>query len=255
MKAGIMQPYFLPYIGYWQLLDAVDTFVVYDNIEFTRKGWINRNRYLRNGRDAFFTIPVKRDSDYLNIRERRISEGYDRSKLIRRIRNAYRSAPYHGETISVFEKIVDFRDENLFNYLFHSIRQICAYLGIDDSKIVVSSSIEMDHSLRSQEKVLALCRKLNAREYVNAIGGVALYDRERFARENIELKFIRTDDIVYHQFGGKFVPHLSILDVMMFNSRDMIRKHLGAFTLLEPGACPPPARTASPPSTRLTTEV
>ena len=56
---GIMQPYFLPYIGYWQLLSAVDQFVVYDNIKYTKKGWINRNRFLRDGTDAVFTIPLK----------------------------------------------------------------------------------------------------------------------------------------------------------------------------------------------------
>ncbi|HTP49584.1 MAG TPA: WbqC family protein [Anaeromyxobacteraceae bacterium] len=222
---AIMQPYFCPYVGYFQLMSAVDLFVVYDNIEYTKKGWINRNRILQGGRDAIISIPLKRDSDFLHVRDRVLATDFDRTKLLNRIRESYRRAPFFSQAFPVVEEIVGKQEPNLFGYLLHSLRRICEYLGID-TPIAVSSSLPVDHGLRGQEKVLALCRHLGASLYVNAIGGVELYSREAFLDRGIELKFLRPRPFEYRQFGESFVPWLSIVDVMMFNSAADVRRVL-----------------------------
>lgn len=231
MKLGIMQPYFLPYIGYFQLLNAVDKYVIYDNIQFTKKGWINRNRILQNGKDALITIPVEKDSDYLNICQRSVSSGFDKKKLLNQIKESYRKAPYFDEVMPLTEEIVNYDDNNLFDYIYHSIVKICGYLKID-TKFIVSSTIDIDHSLKGQAKVIAICKALGATEYYNAIGGQELYSITDFEKENIKLNFVSSNPVEYKQFTNEFVPWLSILDVMMFNSTEEIKKMLNEYKLI-----------------------
>lgn len=226
-----MQPYFLPYIGYWQLLNAVDKFVVYDNIQYTKKGWINRNRFLQNGKDELFTVPIKKDSNILNICDRVIANTYNRNKLTSQFRNAYRKAPYFDDVFPIIENAIHYDTENLFDYILETIKNICSYLGIDSSKITVSSSIPIDHTLKSEEKVLALCHKLGADEYYNPVGGVTLYDKTHFSNQNIDLKFLKALPIEYKQLNNKFIPWLSIADVMMFNTVSSIQDMLADYTL------------------------
>lgn len=221
MKIGIMQPYFLPYIGYFQLISVTDIFVVYDNIKYTKKGWINRNRYLASGDDAIFSVPLKKDSDSLDVVEREISDTFDRQKLLNQISAAYAKAPYFRETFPAFERIVRHQESNLFDFILNSIRVVNEELGIK-TKLVRSSSLKIDHSLKAQDKVLAICGSVGADHYINPIGGVELYDKGAFLGRNFKLSFLKTRPIEYPQFAGPFVPWLSILDVMMFNSRKQI---------------------------------
>jgi hypothetical protein len=230
MKIAIMQPYFLPYIGYFQLIKAVDTFVVYDNIQYTKKSWINRNRYLLNGKDAIFSIALKKDSNFLNINDRYLSEVFDRNKLLNQLSNAYRKAPYFEETIGVVRKIVNSEKINLFDYIHHSIISICNHIGVT-AKIVRSSNINVDHSLKSVNKVIAICQAFDTKTYINAMGGIKLYSKELFAENGIELKFIRSGPIAYKQFDNDFVPWLSIIDVLMFNSLETVRQFLNCYEL------------------------
>jgi hypothetical protein len=216
MKLAIMQPYFFPYIGYFQLIAAVDQFVVYDNIKYTKKGWINRNRLLQNGKDAMFTLPLKSASDYLDVCQRELSRDFNRDKLLNQFLGAYRRAPFFEPTFTLIEEIVRYEDINLFEYLRHSIVKTCAHLGISTT-IKNSSTIAIDHTLKNQDKVLALCEALEASIYVNAIGGMDLYAKEIFIEKGFDLKFIQSKPFEYLQYGGAFVPGLSILDVMMFN--------------------------------------
>jgi hypothetical protein len=233
VTVGIMQPYFLPYIGYWQLMAAVDRFVIYDNIQYTKKGWINRNRFLRNGVDAPFTVPLKKDSDFLNVSERRIADDFDPQSLLNQLANAYRKAPFFAAVFPVLEAIVNFPARNLFDYLHHSLVTTARHLEIG-TPVVVSSTVATDHTLKSEARVIGICRALGADRYVNFIGGRELYDGATFAQAGIELQFIQTRPIVYPQFGEPFVPALSILDVMMFNSQDAVRRLLGEYDLVQP---------------------
>lgn len=223
-----MQPYLLPYIGYWQLLAAVDRFVVYDNIQYTKRGWINRNRFLRNGTDAMFTVPVKAGSDFLDIRERSIADDFDPGTILRSIGAAYRKAPFFSETLSVVDQALEAPSRNLFEYLLHGMRIVARHLGIE-TPIVVSSSVPIDHGLRAQQKVIAMCRALGADTYYNPTGGRDLYSKEDFARNGIALGFVQSRTTPYAQFGEAFVPALSIVDVMMFNEPAVVRSMLGHY--------------------------
>jgi len=222
MRLAIMQPYFFPYIGYFQLIAAVDTFIVYDNIKYTKKGWFNRNRLLQNGKDLMFSLPLKSDSDYLDVCERELAASFNRDKLLGQFKGAYRRAPYFAQTFPLVEQIVRYEDTNLFRFLHHSIARTCEHLGID-TEIRVSSGIAIDHDLKNQDKVRALCAAVGASTYVNAIGGIELYSKETFREQGIDLKFIQSKPFEYRQFGDSFVPWLSIIDVMMFNPLDTIQ--------------------------------
>lgn len=225
MKIGIMQPYFLPYLGYFQLINEVDTFVIYDNIQYTKKGWINRNRYLVQGKDHYFTINLKKESDFLDIRERHISEVFNHTKCINQLKQAYKRAPYYEDIIVLIEKCFAYENRNLFEFINHSVSIIVNYLGID-TKIVTSSSLNIDSSLKSQDRVIATCKALNGTEYINPIGGVDLYSKDVFAKNGLNLKFIRMEPLQYEQFGHEFIPALSIIDVLMFNSREQVLEML-----------------------------
>lgn len=220
-----MQPYFLPYIGYFQLIRAVDVFVVYDNIQYTKKGWINRNRFLLDGTDAVFSLAIRKDSDFLDVRQRELAPEFDRAKLLNRLREAYRRAPQFAGVFPLLEEIVLDGAGNLFDYVHQSIARVCRYLEID-TPIVVSSTVPIDHSLQAQDKVLAICRSVGADQYVNPIGGQALYSQEAFAAQGIALSFLRSRELQYAQFGHPFVSWLSIIDVLMFNSLPAISEQL-----------------------------
>lgn len=232
MKIGIMQPYFLPYIGYWQLINTVDKFVIYDNIEFTKKSWIRRNRILLNGKDKLFTLPIKKDSDYLNINERFLSPDYakERNKILNTIQCAYKKAPFYNTVFPIIKRCFYCEKHNLFEFILYSIIEIMRYLDIK-TDIIISSNIDMDHTLKCEKRVMEICKALGGKCYINPVGGVDLYCEEEFSEHSIELKFLKSNDIVYNQFD-KFVPNLSILDVMMFNSREIINEMLQEYTLI-----------------------
>jgi hypothetical protein len=221
MKLGIMQPYFLPYIGYFQLIGAVDVFILYDNIKYTKKGWINRNRMLLNGKDTMFSLPLKKASDTLNIVERELIAEFDPTKLLNQFKGAYSHAPQFELTYPLLEEIVRHEDNNLFGYINYSIVRLCAHLGIK-TKIIISSEIDIDHQLKGQDKVLALCCAIGADTYINPIGGTGMYSKKDFSLQGIELQFIKSRDFIYSQFDWQYVPFLSIIDVLMFNSKEII---------------------------------
>jgi hypothetical protein len=211
-----MQPYFLPYVGYWQLIAAVDLFVVYDTIKYTKKGWINRNRLLRNGAPAVFSLPLRGAPDGVDVRDREIAPEFRPETLLARVRGAYRRAPHFEPTVVLLERILATDERNLFGFLERSIRLTCEHLGIG-TEIRRSSDVPADRDLRAQDRVLAICEAVGTGVYVNAIGGVELYAAEAFAARGMELRFLRSQPPAYEQFGAVFVPSLSILDVLMFN--------------------------------------
>lgn len=225
MKLAIMQPYFLPYIGYFQLINSVDEFVIYDNIKYTKKGWINRNRLLLNEQDVLFSLPLKKGSDSLHVVQRELSSNFDREKLINQFKEAYRRAPYFSQTYNLLHSIIINDNNNLFQYILYSVRAICAHLDIK-TKIHISSEINIDHALQSQDKVLAFCHALDADTYINTIGGIDLYNKEKFQSQGIDLKFIQTKNFSYPQFKTKFIPFLSIIDILMFNPLQNVQQYI-----------------------------
>lgn len=228
-----MQPYFVPYIGYWQLMNAVDKYVIYDDVNFIKGGWINRNRILINGKTNYFNIPMMGASPNKLINEVNVNKD---ERLIRKnlrtIEGAYKRAPYYQVVYPIIERIFKTEKENIAEFIYESFQIINDYLGIE-TELIMSSTLNKECSLKGEDKVLAICKELGATEYYNAIGGQKLYSFEDFRKHGIALKFVQTEKIVYEQFGEEFKPDLSIIDVMMFNSSTEIRKMLGLFTVIE----------------------
>lgn len=228
-----MQPYLFPYIGYWQLINVVDTFVIYDNIQFSKNGWFHRNNILLNNKKTLFSIPLKKDSDHLDVKDRFLSETAKKQiqKIITQIENSYKKAPYFKKVFPLVKEIFLYENNNLFEYIYNSVIKLTDFLEID-TKIIISSTINIDHSLKSQTKVLAINKALGAIKYINPIGGKILYDNATFQKENIELTFLKSEISEYKQFNDEFIPYLSIIDVLMFNSKDEIKKMLNRFELV-----------------------
>ncbi len=222
-----MQPYFLPYIGYFQLINAVDKFVIYDNIQFSKNGWINRNRILVNGKDVYITLPLQKASDFLDIDQRNLVGSFvqEKEKILRLINSAYKQAPYFDLVYPLLEKIMSNNESNLFKFIYNSLMVICEYLEIK-TEFIISSSVPVNHSLKSQEKVIAICNLLNAQQYINPFGGISLYSRATFQKHNVALNFIETVPFEYAQFSNEFMPNLSIMDVLMFNSKDKVKHYV-----------------------------
>lgn len=223
MKLAIMQPYFMPYIGYFQLIKAVDKFVIYDDVNYINRGWINRNNILVNGNEHLFSISLGKASQNKLINEISIIDDF--KKFMRMIEMAYKKAPYFDAVYELLDEIINFTNRQLAVFLQNSLLKISDYLRIE-TEFVLSSSIEKDNSLRGQEKILEICKLLNATTYINPIGGKSLYDKNFFKLEGIELYFIQSRFSQYKQFGSDFIGGLSIIDVMMFNSVEKVNEML-----------------------------
>ena len=231
MKIGIMQPYFFPYIGYWQLINAVDKYVIYDDVNYIKGGWINRNRILINDKPSFINLKMNGSSPNKLIKEIHVSnDNRWKNKLLKSIELSYRKAPFFEMSFPIIEEIINHDEVNLSLYLENLIKRIAEYLEMN-TEFVLSSNIEKDNSLKGQDKVIEICKSLGAKEYYNAIGGVELYSAENFNSYGIELKFLRTEYIEYKQFKNDFSPYLSIIDVMMFNSKEQIMNILDMYSL------------------------
>jgi len=229
MKVGIMQPYFMPYIGYFQLMKAVDKYVVYDDVNYINKGWINRNRILIGQEAKLFTIPLAGASQKKRINEIFIADNF--VKLQKTLRMNYSKAPFFKDVMHLFDAIFAHPDKQLALFILHSFRVVLEYLDIK-TDFILSSCIEKDNSLKGQNKILTICKELEADTYINAIGGQDLYDRNIFNAHGIELKFLRPKPVTYVQFRHEFVPNLSMIDVLMFNSPEKIVKMLDAYEFI-----------------------
>lgn len=231
MKLGIMQPYFFPYLGYWQLINAVDTYVVYDDVAFIKGGWINRNNILINGNSNLITLPLEKASSFKKINEIFISKNMQQhEKIIKTIKMAYKKAPFFAEVMPIIEGLL-LNSKTITELNYNSILKINKYLGVN-TKILLSSSLEKNNELKAQDKVLHICKLFNTDMYINAIGGQELYEKEIFKENGIDLKFLKIGSIEYKQFKNNFVSNLSIIDVMMFNSPEKIKEMLDDYELL-----------------------
>lgn len=226
------QPYFFPYIGYWQLIASSDLFLVADDYAFIKGGWIKRNRILVNGAPRYFGIGVREDSF------KRCNEMTVRSIDRRRIRNllyeAYHRAPRYREGMDLVEEALACEERVLSEFLIRSIRVVCRYLDIA-TPIGRTSDYTGNSLLRREERIYDLCRRTGAQVFINAIGGTALYDFGEFRRRGIELRFLRPRQIAYRQFGDGFTANLSILDAVMFNPRDALIRMLGEYDWVTEG--------------------
>lgn len=233
MKAAIMQPYIFPYIGYFQLINAVDEFIIYDDVNYINRGWINRNNILVAGKKSLFSIPLTGASQNKKIRDIKTeNKAVWAGKLLKSLTYSYKKAPYFNDVFSLLEAMPggELREPvSVFN--FRNIQAVCNYLGIT-TKLIPSSAVFNNETLKGQDRILDICRQSGADHYINPPGGASLYEHELFDRENIKLNFLKTKTISYKQFSDDFVPDLSIIDVLMFNSKAEITQQLLQYELI-----------------------
>ena len=231
MKLGIMQPYFLPYVGYWQLMNAVDKYVVYDDVNYIKQGWINRNRILCNGKPTYINLPIFGASQNKLIND--ITVNHDekcKSKVLKTVEQSYKKAPFFSDVFPLIEEIMYFDENNVALFLMNSFRVIGKFLDIQ-TELILSSELEKDNNLRGEEKVLSICELLGATEYYNAIGGKELYSFDTFQEHGIQLNFLEAKITPYEQQIDHFEPALSILDVMMHNGAKRSREMLSEYEI------------------------
>ncbi len=229
MKLGIMQPYFFPYIGYFQLIQLVDVYVIADDLNFIKNSYIKKNSILDNGAPALISLQLIGASQNKLINE--IEVGNDIDKLLTAIQRRYAKAPYFKDVFPLLQTILLSKEKNLARFLGYSLMEISSYLGMQ-TKFLYSSEIEKNNDLKFDARIMDICKRVGADHYINAIGGKDLYDKDKFAAEGIKLSFIDTKDIEYKQFDKEFVPNLSIIDVMMFNSKEESRELLQRYELV-----------------------
>lgn len=232
MRLAVMQPYLFPYLGYYQLINAADRFVVYDDVSYIKGGWINRNRILLGGEARYFTLPSRRASPNRKIFEIALGDvAFWRRKFLRTLQQEYGRAPHFCEAFGVVDTLCHFETDRLAEFLLNSMRGLCSWLGIETEFVPTSRIYENDH-LRGQARVLDICLRERAETYINPVGGQHLYRVEDFRSRGVELRFLEPNAIEYPQHGGAFIPGLSILDVMMFNPKSRIVAFLDAYALV-----------------------
>jgi hypothetical protein len=229
MKLAVMQPYLFPYIGYWQLINAVDYFVIYDDVNFIKKSFINRNSVLVNNESKLITLELFGASQNKQINEIEVGNNFE--KVLKTIELNYKRAPYFESAFPVFNKVLRNKEKNLAKYIGFSLINISEYLGIK-TKFLYSSNIKKNNDLTAHEKILEIAKILKASHYINPIGGKNIYDKDIFAKKNIDLSFLSPSYIEYKQFNDKFEPNLSIIDIMMFNNKKEIASSFLRYELI-----------------------
>ncbi len=232
MKLGIMQPYFFPYIGYWQLLDCVDAYVVFDDVNFKKRSWITRNRILCDGNEKFINLQVSKASQNDLICDTvQIFDRGEREKLLQTLNHAYRKAPYKKETLEFLEPLLLSDKTNLADFLYDIIAVMKDYLGCD-TKLYRSSELRDKEHSSAEQGIIDLCLQLGADHYINPIGGTELYDKENFTKNGLKLNFLRTDFDRMRADNLPYISDFSIIDLMMNLPPERVREQLKYFELL-----------------------
>jgi hypothetical protein len=231
MKLAIMQPYFFPYIGYFQLIAAVDIFVIYDDVSFINKGWINRNNILIYGKAGLISVPLNGASQNKLIKDiSPVSENKWRNTLLKTIEQNYKKAPMYNSVYPLLQQLINDNAETISELNYKGIKAVCDYLNISTT-LIPSSVVYGNSDLKGQYRILDICKIENADHYINPVGGMELYNREVFNKEGISLSFIRSGAAPYKQLTNEFIPALSIIDVLMFNDLEQVKILLNQFNL------------------------
>ena len=229
MKVAIMQPYFFPYIGYFSLIKVVDLFIFYDDVNYIKGGWVNRNRILINSEAKYLTLNVKNGSPNKLINEIEFDD--NRQKLLKTIELNYKKAPYFKQVWPLLETNLKLKTTSLADIAINSVRSVTNYLGMKTKFEISSVSYPETKGLERSERLKQICRKTHADTYINAIGGIDLYDKNDFLKNHINLQFLKPQLLQYKQYKETFIPGLSIIDVLMFNSIEDINKMLDQYQL------------------------
>lgn len=219
-KLAVMQPYIFPYLGYFQLIHAVDTFVFYDDVNFMKQGWINRNQIIVNEKVNFFTVPLKKASSFNLINETEINESLFNKwnkKFLRKIEQNYSKAPFFKEYYPIVRKVMNSQVKTISELAILSVKETSQYLNLKTNFEISSYKFSKFQELDRTERLLNMCKALNADKYINALGGEELYTKQDFKKEGIDLFFLKAELAPYTQFNNNFIKGLSVIDVLMFN--------------------------------------
>lgn len=213
-----MQPYLFPYLGYFQLISAVDKFIFLDDVNYINKGWVNRNRIKINGNPEYFTVPLSQASQSKKINTIKIAaDAKWRNKVRQTMHHAYRRAPHFESAFQIFDEVINSDEELISNISKKSIRRVADYLSIN-TKFINSSSPYENTELTGAARILDICRTEQADIYLNLPGGRHLYDAHEFSAQQIRLCFINPVLPCFEQGIGEFLPGLSIIDLLMHNA-------------------------------------
>lgn len=236
MKLAIMQPYFFPYIGYYSVLKHVDRYIYLNNVQYIYHGWMNRNRILHPKEGwQYINVPIKKHSRNDVINEVIINNQIEwKKKILNQIEHYKKHAPFYGEVKQLLEKIFSHDFERLSELNISIDQAIAEYLGITTLTDVISEmDLRYEKPVKPDEWALNICKALGSvKEYWNAPGGKEFFDAEKYARANIDLKFLKINLHPYKQKGNQFEAGLSIIDGMMFNSVEEINKMLDDFMFI-----------------------
>lgn len=222
MVVYAMQPYFFPYLGYFTGIRLSDVFVVVDTVQFRKKSWMHRNRILNLEKDfTYINIPSQRHIERSTlIKDVEISDNVDWKTILLQQLGIYKKrAPYYYRVTELIRSCIEYQTRMLSEWNVNSILKICEYLEIKCNVIILSdSSLSLAPINEADEWGLSITMAVGADKYINLPGGMEFYNREKYRNKNIDLKFIKNNISPYNQTVSQFVPSLSILDVMMFNS-------------------------------------
>ena len=233
MKIAVMQPYLFPYIGYFQLIQAVDCFIFFDDVNYIKKGWINKNNLLINNQPFKFSVPIKNVSQNKLINEVELLD-FDvwKIKFLKTLEMGYKKAPFYNEVMTVLNRIFSLQFTKISELAAFSVIEISNYLHLTTKFERASDLNYLRNSSTGQEKILSICNLVNAHTYINPTNGRDLYDKKKFSEQTIELFFIALKPFSYSQFDAKnFVPFLSIIDVLMFNDVSTVTTYLKNYDL------------------------
>lgn len=234
MRAAIMQPYFFPYIGYFQLMAAVDVFVFLDDVQYINRGWVNRNRICIDSQARWLTLPVIKAAREAAINQRRyLLNTLSINRVLAMVDAACRSLPAYREFRPKIDRLINFADDNVAAYNIHHLVKLARALGVR-CEFATSSALDPGRSARGAARLIELCRRVGATKYINAIGGTGLYDPAEFSAYGLHLLFLRTRAVPVAVSGG--ACHLSIIDGLMRNSLRGCQGCLPRYELLEHAA-------------------
>ena len=234
-RIAIMQPYTFPYLGYFQLIQSVDTFVFFDDVQFIRRGFINRNSILINGEAHRFTIPLEKGSRDDLITETHVHKkmfGVWREKFLKSLELNYKKAPQFESVYGLIENLLTEDLTDIASLAKNSILSVSNYLNLERN-FIDSSTLNYNRSGNGEDKILDICALLKASTYINSFNGMDLYDDEKFRKKGVELLFIKPELEEYDQGSSSFKKQLSIIDALMWMTSEEVLTHLDSYLIIE----------------------
>ena len=238
IKLGIMQPYIFPYIGYFSLIFETDKWVVFDDIQYIRHGWVNRNRILHPNPEKgwqFIIVPLEKHSRGTHICDIIISNNNNwKDKIKSQLAHYKKKAPYFNQTMELIEKCFKYEERYLSKHNVSCLKEVCNYLGINfEYEFFSEMNIDKNMMTDPGDWALVISQELHADVYINPVGGTHLFNADKFENKGIELKLLKMNEIQYNQYIDHFIPDLSIIDVIMFNSPEQIKNLLNTHIVVE----------------------